>query len=498
MTMILAQPKPSATQNPPAVYDTARMVRYIRRLIWLYLLLLITEGALRKWVVPQFSAPLLVVRDPVAVLIYFLALRARLFPFNSFVISLTIIALLSWATGILVLLPYLPIQTLVLVTGYGFRSNFLHLPLIFIIPAVMDLKDVQRIGWWTMVGMIPMGILMAAQFNASPEAYINRAAGLGEGTQIQAGGGKIRPPGVFSFISGAVYYLSASAAFLLHAVLSKLPYKTWLLGAAGAALIVGMGVSGSRSVVLAVAVVVASLALILVVRPSAMNKFGRNLLIVVIVIWAVSYVPIFREGLGILSNRFTESAEQEEKSIVKGLVSRTFEGFTDGVQVLDKMPLGGYGLGVGTNGGASFLIGHGAFLLAENEWSRILLESGPILGIAFILWRLALTYRVGRFALRQLSLGNTLPIFLFSAVFFVLLEGPFGQPTSLGFAVVLAGLCLAARPNEQSSPGTGPDDSDKDHAKEAPPRAMRRSPYAERLHGPRLGLPHPPNGSFDR
>jgi hypothetical protein len=490
--------KPQPVSVPrPALVDHSKTVRNIGRLIWLYIILLMFEGALRKWVAPRYSAPLLVVRDPVVVLIYLLALRARLFPFNSFVVSLGVIAILSWATGILVLLPYLPVQTIVLVTGYGFRSNFLHLPLIFIIPAVFDLKDVQRIGWWTIVGMIPMGILMATQFNASPESYINRAAGLGEGIQIEAGGGKIRPPGVFSFISGAVYYLSAAAAFLLHAVLAKLPYKTWLLGASGAGLMVGIGVSGSRSAVLAVGVVVASLALILVVRPSAVNKFGRHLLLAVIVLGVISYVPVFREGLGILSNRFTESAEAGETSVVKGLVSRTIEGFTEGVQVLNKVPIGGYGLGVGTNGGASFLIGRAEFLLSENEWSRILLESGPILGLAFLFWRCALTYRVGRFAFRQLTLGNTLPLFLFTAALFILLEGQFGQPTSLGFAVVLAGLCLAARPNEERI-GIEPDDSRKDQVDEPPTRPMRRSAYAERLHGgPRVSS-HPSNGSFDR
>jgi hypothetical protein len=496
MTMIADPRESSANQNHPVVHDTSRTIRYIRRLIWVYLFLLIFEGVLRKWIVPQYSSPLLVVRDPVVILIYLLTLRARLFPFNRFVVSLGIIALLSWAAGILVLLPYLPIQTLVLVTGFGFRSNFLHLPLIFVIPAVLDIKDVQRIGCWTIVGMIPMGILMAAQFNASPESYINRAAGLGEGIQIQAGGGKIRPPGVFSFISGAIYYLSAAAAFLLHAVLAKLPYKIWLLSAAGAGLIVGMGVSGSRSAVLAVGLVVASLAVILVIRPSAVNKFGRHLLLAVIVVWAISYVPIFREGIGILSDRFTESAEAGETSVVKGLVSRTIEGFTEGMQVLNKVPIGGYGLGVGTNGGASFLVGHAAFLLAENEWSRILLESGPILGLAFLVWRSALTFRVGHFALRQLTLGNTLPIFLFSAAFFVLLQGPFGQPTSLGFAVALAGLCLAAKPNEESTDAE-PADSENNQDHEAPQRALRRSAYAERLHGPAPSRPQS-NGSVDR
>jgi hypothetical protein len=255
---------------------------------------------------PTVFRALLLIRDPVVLLIYLLALRARIFPCNIYVISLAIIAILSWATGIIVLL-LLSDSDIILVTGYGLRSNFLHLPLIFIIPAVFDLEDVKRVGWWTIIGMIPMAVLMTFQFAASPESFINRAAGLGEGTQIPAGGGKIRPPAVFSFTSGAVYYASASAAFLLHAMLAKLPYKAWLLYGAGAGLIVSLGVSGSRSAVLAVLVVVASLGVILLVRPNLVNRFGRHLLLGAVVFWAVSYLPIFREGVGILSDRFTES-----------------------------------------------------------------------------------------------------------------------------------------------------------------------------------------------
>jgi hypothetical protein len=103
---MIADPRESSPkQSPPAVHDASRMIKYIRRLLWLYLFLLIFEGAFRKWVVPEFSAPLLIVRDPVVIAIYLLALRARLFPFNSFVVLLGIIAILSWATGILVLRP---------------------------------------------------------------------------------------------------------------------------------------------------------------------------------------------------------------------------------------------------------------------------------------------------------------------------------------------------------------------------------------------------------
>ena len=294
----------SAEASIPAAGDRARTIRNIRRLIWLYLLLLIFEGALRKWVLPQLSVPLLIIRDPVAILIYALAIRARVFPYNTFVISLTIIAIFSWAAGILVLSPYVPMKTVLLITAYGVRSDFLHLPLIFVLPAVLDLEDVKRIGWWTIVGMIPMALLMAVQFQSSPESFLNRAAGVGEGMQLGAGGGKIRPPGVFSFVSGTIYYLSSVAAFMLHAVLSKLPYRTWLLAAAGAALIIGMGVSGSRATVLAVGVVGASLALITVVRPTLVGKLGRYILLATLVLWLITYLPVFREGLGILSDRF--------------------------------------------------------------------------------------------------------------------------------------------------------------------------------------------------
>jgi hypothetical protein len=486
---------PPAQEDRPRVFDRSQTIRNIRRLIWLYLWLLIFEGAFRKWIIPQLSTPLLLVRDPVVVLIYVLALRARLFPQNVYVVSLEIIALSSWAAGIIVLLPFLPLHIIVLVTGYGMRSNFLHLPLIFIIPAVFNLEDVKRVGWWTIVGMIPMALLMALQFVASPESLVNRTAGVGEGLQIQAGSGKIRPPGVFSFVSGTIYYLSAVAAFLLHAVLAKLPYKTWLLAASCASLIVGMGVSGSRSTVLAVLLVVASVGLILLVRPNLVNKFGRHLLLAVAVTWAISYAPFFREGLGILSSRFTDSAEQGETTIVAGLISRVLEGFTEALRLLTRAPLGGYGLGVGTAGGASFLTGQADFLLAENEWPRILLESGPILGLAFVVWRSALACKLGLFAVRQLLAGNTLPLLLLSAGLFVFLQGPFGQPTSLGFAVVFAGLCLAARPVEPTV--AAEPDSSNNASNEPPRRVRRRSKHAERLHGSTTRA-RSAHGPFDR
>src|SRR5205807_3339134 len=160
----------------------------VRQLIWLYLWLLLVEGALRKWALPRFSNPLLLIRDPVMLGIYFYAIKAQVFPRNVWAVSLWIIGILS-AVAILgsPLFPYLPLKAMVEVTAYGFRSNFLHLPLIFVMASVFDEEDVKKFGWWILFVMIPIGLLMAAHFKASPDSFINRTAGLGEAEQLTAG-----------------------------------------------------------------------------------------------------------------------------------------------------------------------------------------------------------------------------------------------------------------------------------------------------------------------
>src|SRR5438874_3310422 len=299
----------------------------VRQLIWLYLWLLLIEGALRKWVVPRFSNPLLLIRDPVMLGIYFYAIKAHVFPRNLWVASLWVIAALSLLASILlstfnVLSGYVPVIPILEVTLYGVRTNFLHLPLIFVMANVFDEEDVKKFGWWILLMMIPMGLVMAAQFKASPDSFINRTAGLGEAEQLTAGGGKIRPPGTFSFISGPVFYMSAAAAFFIYGALRRTVYKNWLLILSGTALAIGIFISGSKTSVIAVLLVVFALIAILIVRPRAVNKFGWTLIIVAVGALIVSRLPIFKEGFQVLSDRFTSAAEATDTTIVRGTIER--------------------------------------------------------------------------------------------------------------------------------------------------------------------------------
>ena len=57
---------------------------FIKKLIWVYFLLLLFEGALRKWFFPSLSQGLLIVRDPIAIWIYYIAYTQGVFPTNKY------------------------------------------------------------------------------------------------------------------------------------------------------------------------------------------------------------------------------------------------------------------------------------------------------------------------------------------------------------------------------------------------------------------------------
>jgi O-antigen ligase len=329
---------------------------------------------------------------------------------------------------------------------------------------------------------VPMTLLMVAQFRAPPDAFLNRTAG-GGGEMMMSALGKVRTAGPFSFVVGVVAYYALATAYLIWAVLRKDVYKNWLLIAAGAALVIGISVSGSRSVVGACAMVVTSLLLVIFLRPDVVNRFGRALLVALILGFIVSRTPIFREGVNVLSARFSEVAGATDQSMTRGLIVRAFAVFGEGFSVLDKAPMFGYGLGVGTNAGAKFLTGHSVFLLTEGEWSRIFLESGPLLGLAYLVWRCAIVAWVGWLCAKSVKLGNLLPLLLFSASFLPMVSGQFGQPTILGFAVFVTGLALAAR-NEETSATSSAITAPPARLKSAERIVRRRSVYAARLHGP--------------
>jgi hypothetical protein len=430
-------PQPPQTVTLPQLPAESRpcsraSTRPIQLLLWLYIILLLGEGALRKWFLPHFSGPLLIVRDPVLLAIYAMAIAQGIFPFNTFVRATVVLAALSFFCSLCVF-GHLGVIL------FGVRTNFLHLPLIFLIPKIFDRADVVRLAGWLLFLLIPMTFLVALQFISSPAARINATAGGDLGGQLFASGSHIRPAGTFSFVTGMVCFLSLAAALLLSGFVDKLNLPAWLMAVAIPCLMLSLAVSGSRAAVSSVTVIVGVVFIVSLRKLSELRRFLLPAALAYAAFLALSHSSMVREGLEVQQERFKQGGGVQE-----GIVERYLGAFGQSVDVACRVPLLGYGLGLGTNAGAALLSGSRAFLLAENEWPRVIAESGPILGYAYLLLRLWICGFLVRQAWRALGRGQAMPFFLTAAAGLGLISGQFGQPTILGFAVLSAGLSLAA------------------------------------------------------
>lgn len=442
-------------------------LRSLRQLIWLYFWLLLFEGALRKWFVPGLSTALLIVRDPVAVTIYAIALSRGVFPRNNFVFATGMLGLLCFAAS------FTGIGNLK-VSLYGWRADFLHLPLIALLPRVLRQEDVRRFGRALLLMMVVEMILSVLQFQGGPTSHWNVGAGGEVGAQLFAVEGKVRASGTFSFSTGFATYLALCAAFLLYDLLAHGVYPRWLTLVAAPSLVLAVVVSASRTAVISVAIVCAMVIYIAAMKPEQFGAALRPVIVALLVVLALGkFTTLFDEGLSVHKQRFEGGGGLSE-----GIVKRYFQEFAAAGRALVKAPLCGLGLGVGTNAGARMLSGERQFLLGEGEWERVLMESGPILGSGFLALRAAALIMVIRAALAAYQRNHTLPLLLAGVSGTDLLTGQFGQPTALGLAVFTAGLALAAAQSETSSAPAAPALSPARDTK-----IRGRSRYAERLHG---------------
>src|SRR5690606_18073806 len=139
--------------------------------------------------------------------IYALCLAKNVFPFNGFIILLGGLSVVTFISA--VLMGHGDIR----VAAYGVHYNYFHFPLMWVMGRVMDREDIKKMGLFMMLLVIPNTVLMAMQFNASPLDYINKGTGDELGGQLDGGMGKIRPPGIFTFITGNAMFYPLAAAF---------------------------------------------------------------------------------------------------------------------------------------------------------------------------------------------------------------------------------------------------------------------------------------------
>jgi hypothetical protein len=413
-------------------------VKLLKNLIWVYLILLLTEGALRKWVVPSLATPLAVIRDPLVILIYMVASSCRRFPMNGFVAGSFLLAAAAFCAS------FLAPNTSLIITVIGLRCYFLHLPLIFVMEQTLEAEDLWRMGKFLFWFAIPETILCVLQFSEPQGAWVNLSLG-GQVTQGFSGAlDKFRPSGTFSFTTGVAEFYPLTLAMLLGFLLTQRKLAWYLSVSAAVCVAIAIPISISRTNALTCALVLIISCAAVFALPRSPQTLVRVIFFLGIVTLIASWLPRFDEGVQAFGSRWADSTGPDANSFGNNIVMRFFQDLIPPMDVLESAPLTGYGAGIGTPMAQVYVNGSRTFILAEGEWPRLLLELGPVLGLAFILLRMGICMRLFRLAIVGVRRENVWPAILGVQAFLLVLNSQWAQATTQGFATFSAGLAFAA------------------------------------------------------
>ena len=428
-------PAKARSKKAPARGAVQDQTGLIRNLIWLYIILWLVEGGLRRWFLPGLAGPLLLVRDPLVIAIYGLALSNGLFPANGFITWGVFLASLSFVNALLLGHGNL------FVALYGVRCDFIHVPLIFIMGKVLRAKDIIALSKVAVWVAVPYTALLVAQFYQPQDAWVNRGVG-GDmaGAGFDGALDRFRPPGTFSFISGPqqLYPLFTACWFALL-LARKLP--VWTMLASGAAILVTIPISISRTLFLSVAIVaITGVGAMFVGGRFSIKLVIQFALAAVLLSWFAGQSPIFQDGMEAFSARW-EGATTNQGGFQEAIVDRTLNDLFGAFQYVRAY---GEGTGFSTNVGQQMVTQHVGFGASEAEWGRLLYDNGFALGSLLVIYRIALAGAIVFASCRAWKRGSTLSLVFTAACFLIVLNGQWGQATTLGSAVIGGGLALAA------------------------------------------------------
>lgn len=392
-----------------------RRRRLLVNLVFVIYWLVIFEGAIRKWLLPNFSSLIYFIEDPFILLTYFLSLKFGIFPKRN---ALTIFSFAVFITFIvLVVMQTLFLQTHPLVTAFGMRTYFWCIPLALLIGELFRGEDLARLVRETLLVSIPLALLVIVQFKSPPNAWVNKY--LVPDYEPVLVGEVVRTCGTFSYITGQEIFVASLLTMLLTYWLlprSQRPLNLGLGLLATLAIVTSFLLNGSRGILLfATLTVLSAIAYLgLVVRQNGLGRSFRSLAI-------ISLLPLCTIALMITAFPLAWTGQSERltggESLQTELPSRILLPFTTmSLKVLGSTPLLGFGIGMGTAGGAAIAIlgGERGMILNENEWPRII-EEGGVFGLLYLSYRLFLTGWLFAGAVKSTRLStNPMPILLFS------------------------------------------------------------------------------------
>ena len=278
----------------------------------------------------------------------------------------------------------------------------------------------------------------------------------------------MRTYGTFTSSPGEGAFIGSVVAMLLAAWLRpkfKRPVGGVTLVAASAAGISLIALSGSRGAIVAAGIIfVAGIWATLLI--SGRSLAFQKLLIPILLLAAGGLLTplVFPRAAEALSNRFASAGYAEEQRYgAGGIFGRAIYSVGSFRFLLGSAPPQGYQMGLGGNaagaisrtgtGGKSgvlydprlILFGPRELAAVESDWGRQIVELGPVLGLLFIMFRIAFVVWLGKEALAAtMRSGDPLPVLLFAFVGAYVFNGQItGHGTLNGYGWMFAGFCMS-------------------------------------------------------
>jgi hypothetical protein len=379
----------------------SKLLSQLKNGVWAYFLLLIFEGAFRKWFLPGLATPLLVVRDPLAIWILFKVWEQGILPKSGYMIGIFILGAVGMFTAVLFGHGSLPVAI------YGARIWMVNFPLMFAIGKIMNREDVLKIGRMLLLISIPMAVLIAIQFYSPQTAWVNKGVGETESAGFSGAMGFFRPPGTFSFTSGNSLFFAFTGAFVVYFWLNPDINKIVLIFSS-AAVIAAIPLSISRTLFFSVGISVFFAVFATLLNGKNAGKIIGAGFAIVIGLMILSQISFFQTATEAFTSRFT-NANESEGGLQGTIGDRYFGGMISAITNSLSQPFFGFGIGMGTNVGSMLLTGGTVFLISEEEWGRIIGEMGALMGTCVIFIRVGLSLKLLFHGYKRMIDGDLLP-----------------------------------------------------------------------------------------
>ncbi len=353
-----------------------------RRSINSVFIVIVFEGALRKWVLPQASDIIYFLKDIILLGAYWKYFFASPYE-QKFRITnswLNLLIFFAFAVGIVQALN--PSLGSPFVGLLGLKAYFIYVPLIWILPSMFKTEDdLIRFLRWNLLLVIPVALVGIQQYFSPADSWINSYA-PGEVDLIAVTkSGSVRITSTFSFINSfqgyliGVFALALPLAFIRQSIMWQVITFTEL------GLILGCSfMTGSRTPVYTQGLVaVVFFVSLFITQPSRFLRWVNNLLVP-----TLFATPLILRGFNKAIDSFNERAKGGKD--VSGRISNTINEPLGYANIREGS---GYGIGA-THPGANTVRNALPFAAPEKiteaneaEPGKIMLELGPF---GFVVW----------------------------------------------------------------------------------------------------------------